>query len=780
MINRMRFIFGLLILSNLFAEKLSLDFSKINSAGNMHRNEPSHIIGIMVQFQEEIIDNPLTSGNGLFLNTLDVDFIAFNDKMRCNNNDHILLDPPPHDRDYFLSQLKAVNNYFANLNKNFNYSVLDEVYTLDNSMSDYAISERHLTYLYIESLQKASNQIDSYMNENNLNIDEVLFVVFHAGLGQDITAGIFDPTVYDIHSAYIDENMISYLEDSGMLDDICIESCWYENKIDRGILLPETLNMIYYDVIEDVLPVTFVSEEDLENIYCDSQSGITGLFSYLLGYAFNFPPMHNTENGFTRIGKFGLMDQGSFNGRGIIPALPNSWTRTTFLDTEVIDITDSVIYNQEYNFNISKRSIDDIVYKIQITENEYFLLENSSNKIEHNNQIMNFNSYVYNNDFYWMDAISSLPEYFHIDENGVLIDVEDYDIAMPGSGILIWHIIEPNFDNLNGINNNIYNKAIHLEEGDGIVNLGYLNPMPGFLNDSIPSGWRNDYWYKNNQTYLDVNNLESNSNILFNNESIPNSNLSTQISSLMSLKINDDISDVMNITVSLDLESNYTIELIDPNLSNIVGNNGDCIYYLGLDDEFYEKCGDIISSIEGTLDVSNYNIDYSIDNTKILFYNNNKILVNNLNYYIDPNDGLLKSELINPVSPVGYFYDYNSYSVVDNISEFFGLGDIDKDGYDEIVEIVDSSIHIKNSNGTYVNGFPISDQFYGYPLIIDLLDIDGLENYPEIICKNHNMISIIDYQGNIYKEFPLFDSKSQLFGIASSDSYSLFNGNRVI
>ncbi len=90
----------------------------------MHRNEPSHIIGIMVQFQEELIDNPLTSGNGLFLNTLDVDFIAFNDKMRCNNNDHILLDRPPHDRDYFLSQLKAVNNYFANLNKNFNYSVL--------------------------------------------------------------------------------------------------------------------------------------------------------------------------------------------------------------------------------------------------------------------------------------------------------------------------------------------------------------------------------------------------------------------------------------------------------------------------------------------------------------------------------------------------------------------------------------------------------------------------------------------------------------------------------
>ena len=28
----------------------------------------------------------------------------------------------------------------------------------------------------------------------------------------------------------------------------------------------------------------------------------------------------------------------------------------------------------------------------------------------------------------------------------------------------------------------------------------------------------------------------------------------------------------------------------------------------------------------------------------------------------------------------------------------------------------------------------------------EINNIDGLENYPEIICKNHNMISIIDYQ----------------------------------
>ena len=61
--------------------------------------------------------------------------------------------------------------------------------------------------------------------------------------------------------------------------------------------------------------------------------------------------MHNTENGLTRIGKFGLMDQGSFNGRGIIPSLPNPWTRINFLSPNLIDITDS-LFISNYNLEL--------------------------------------------------------------------------------------------------------------------------------------------------------------------------------------------------------------------------------------------------------------------------------------------------------------------------------------------------------------------------------------------------------------------------------------------
>ena len=44
--------------------------------------------------------------------------------------------------------------------------------------------------------------------------------------------------------------------------------------------MPETLNQIFYDVIEDLYSPNFVDDDDLENLYCDYQLGMTGLMSY--------------------------------------------------------------------------------------------------------------------------------------------------------------------------------------------------------------------------------------------------------------------------------------------------------------------------------------------------------------------------------------------------------------------------------------------------------------------------------------------------------------------
>ena len=46
-------------------------FNSFSGSSNSNRSELKGLIGIMVEFQEEIQDNPLTSGNGKFINELD-------------------------------------------------------------------------------------------------------------------------------------------------------------------------------------------------------------------------------------------------------------------------------------------------------------------------------------------------------------------------------------------------------------------------------------------------------------------------------------------------------------------------------------------------------------------------------------------------------------------------------------------------------------------------------------------------------------------------------------
>ena len=395
------------------------------STSSRNFSELKGVIGIMVQFPEENPDNPLTSGNGQFILSdvciledcldsnnlqegidyvehngidgfqgIDVGFIDNEDIDRCSET---LLDPPPHNAAYFTSQLAAVKNYFYSIsdgNIDFDYQMIPIVYEVQNDMESYAYSEDDITRLYLDTVYEAEDDIVQIVDFNNWSSDDFIIVVFHAGLGQELGAPYFDPTIFDIHSAYIEEDMIDSMDGQYHYSDCENGQCTLGPYIiNNGILLPETLNMIYYDVIEDYASVSFVDDEDLENIYCDYQTGMTGEFANLLGYRLGFPVMHSTGNiqPITRIGKFGLMDYGSFNGQGIIPALPHVWSRIYHPDinTTVIDLTSELFSAPNQSINIPNFTYNsNRVYKIKITDTEYFLIENRSNKIDSLNSIL--------------------------------------------------------------------------------------------------------------------------------------------------------------------------------------------------------------------------------------------------------------------------------------------------------------------------------------------------------------------------------------------------------
>ena len=92
----------------------------------------------------------------------------------------------------------------------------------------------------------------------------------------------------------------------------------------------------------------------------------------LIGYSLDLPVLYNTDDGSAGVGVFGLMDYGSNNGYGVIPSHINPWTK----------IMKGWIDSDSPDFGLV--SIENDIKRIDISENEYVLIENRNNWIQEN------------------------------------------------------------------------------------------------------------------------------------------------------------------------------------------------------------------------------------------------------------------------------------------------------------------------------------------------------------------------------------------------------------
>jgi M6 family metalloprotease-like protein len=799
--------FALLLIGCILSRDLDLIASRwnINSGNNI--TPFTHLIGIMVDFQSDVDSE--TSGEGKFLinQNIDLSYINYTDINRCNEDLELVIDLPPHNAEYFNLQLLSVKNYYNSISNgsiDFATSMLESVYTLDHQMSYYATSDQKIGLLFAEGLEKASNDLEIYINTNETieSINNVLFVVFHAGLGQEASQD-FDPTIYDIRSAYIDSEMLSDTQDG--------EYWINDNNINNGILMPETLNWIFYDVIEDIFPPTFIPNNELENLYCDIQIGMSGLFAHLLGYYFGFPIMSDVDTGDTRIGKFGLMDVGWSNQSGIIPPRPNPWTRTNnnlnvsswsnklnktkdlytnFQNSEHLSINAQIIDNQ----------IDEI-FQIDISSNEYFLIENRSNRFDVEGEYANFSisdiindmnsfdeNYDIDNDSFlhlfdvvqYFSNLNDFNDYdiFEVDPvYNVVTKVKNYDYGLPGSGLLIWHIDEPDISKYNiGINNDLDDKAISLEEGDAVEHIGNPNY---YLFQDFTKGNKSDFWYADNDFYQYVN-YEGYDNqnylgedVFFDNNSIPNTRLKNNINSYLSFEIKDNISDHMEIQINVDSDNIYEMIYLGNNLSVVGNNSNGCVFY-NSENKIYKKCHNQLD-VELTQDDLLYGSINSITaSSRILVdFNNNLYLADSADYYLNEENNVIPID--ESIQPQGY---YDSLTSKMYVSDALSLGDVDQDGFDEELLINNGNIECYNSNETLCQGFPIYGSFLNTPLIVDIMHND---RKPEIICENNGMISIYSNTGEFLLDIPNYsiDQEIQIIPNWSSDKAALVNGNRL-
>jgi len=435
------------------------------------------VCALMVSFQED--DKESTTGNGKFLSEIEGTDCEFY---------HV--DPPPHDRAYFYSQLKAVNNYFQSVSYgNFGidlvqsniYPLASGSYELQQPMSYYypydeqESSEDRLVELFKESIEIAYS-----MDGIDYDIYDII-VVFHAGIGQDFALPFLDPTPEDIPSTFIDSEMIN---NSIGQDGITVGTA----NIDKGILLPETQNHLNYEISNAM----FSGESDP----CDYQYGLNGTLALMIGFAVGLPPLWDIETGESRIGVFGLMDQGSNNGRGLVPSPPDPWTRI-YAGWE-----SPIVIRHNTQISLPKISQDNII-RIDINDSEYFLIENRVNYFRKGVSLDSIRYKAWKESDSYPSFIKSLIDSVNIetDSNRVLTSIPNYDIGLPGSGLLIWHIDETIiYAGLNdySVNSNLSRLGVDLEEADGAQDIGF--PSIFMFNDPT-AGYFGDAWFKGNSQY---------------------------------------------------------------------------------------------------------------------------------------------------------------------------------------------------------------------------------------------------------------------------------------
>ena len=759
----------------------------LKSFNSNNQTSAVHIVAFMVDFQED--DDPRTTGNGKFLNNVSDLYINYYDSdiSKCNE---FLIDRPPHNKTYFEDQIKAVRNYYSNVSRNnidIDFHIISEnPFTVDNSMayysefSDYDNPEEGIVRLFSDGLDKAQNSIEEYLGLEDLSANDVLFVMFHAGVGEDYGfSNYLDPANYDIRSAYIDQGMLSFIP----------EDSWMEqNNINKGILLPESLNLIYYDTIEDIYGS--VGEDAL----CDVQIGMTGLFTYLLGYEFGLPEMFDIDSGDSGIGVFGLMDVGSFNGRGIIPSPPEGWTRQKMgWDTFLEDGTE---FFQRY-LKYGDATSTSYPRKININQSEYYLLETVSNRIFLNYSIPDiiyadsigvfgipdsinslFGKLVYldqlndknpynpnENIAYETDIISysnecSLDSRITINpDTGVILCIGNYDYGLPGSGMLIWHINENNEDN---INNDINNRTVSLVEADGAQDIGFPNnAWP--LDPSV--GWKYDLWFDDNGGYYNAN--PNQQSIDFNSNTVPSTKDANGASSYIAMENfkSETLDDMYYMQFSLYTENNLFSEDL------LLDSYNQPIEIFGAGEDGNQ--GSYIITSQGVFSSTSFD--------PINISNEGFIIIEDGVFYTCKTDEYYEDEgckALDGYIPKGNFYDTNL------LPEYFrdisllnlAIGDIDQDGIDEIIESTNSQINCYNPNQTMCDGFPVYGNFHQNILIANILD----ESYPQIISRTNESIYIISKSGEIRHKISSQHS-SNLYIVPNWDNkFGLVDGHRVL
>ena len=380
-----------------------------------------------------------------------------------------------HDKEYFERLLFHMTSLFDDASHGQyvlteeNYTVWENIITVSQEMGYYGDDDLSLERV-CELVQEVVEIADDQLDYNDYDA----IMIIHAGAGQES----------DINSTNLEELFSTFLTRRSLQAGIDPENDDFPGiGTDDNIILKEFV----------IMPET---EWQPDFIIGDPVYGLLGVICHQFGHQIGLPTLfdNDSDNGSSAgIGSFGLMGTGVWNANGFVPPLPCAWSRY-FLDWEddnIIELNSS-FENMPLTFPTANDEVTPKLYKINISDKEYFLLENRQQNPD-GSMLSGEPSFTFEllpegqQDVYPPGHPNEGQPKFNFMEN--TYKGCEWDFYLPGlggpdspvidgSGMLIWHIdeniIDANFDpdfESNSINADASHKGIDLEEADGIQHL---------------------------------------------------------------------------------------------------------------------------------------------------------------------------------------------------------------------------------------------------------------------------------------------------------------------
>ena len=396
-----------------------------------------------------------------------------------------LVDPTPHNRDYFDSHMRGMRNYFyyqscgrLEIVWDIIPEGLDDSYKLSD-IADYGPGTietwtiERLVRFFRESIEEADRSLSSQGYPTRFG-DYDAIILAHAGA--NLQSDIDYDTPNDIPSFFArlgDEDRFTV--DGG------------ETVIVDGSVVPEIASQDGYF------------------------SGIAGVLFHEFGHQLGLPDLYNTNSGWPAVGIWDLMDSGGMVGdyiedeqgrvnfvEGFLPAGLSAWSKI-FLGWAHVDTVTT------FENDIALPAVEKCpprVVRVEASSDEYFLLENRAAELDDlPTLLVTDDTGVITGVANCLNCQTGMPEvpvYELINGYDMLLPLESDTLTYySGPGIIVWHIdeglIEERWEE--NLVNSLSPFGISVVEASGTVDLG--DPYAYFW-----LGWYDDAYYFGNNTTL--------------------------------------------------------------------------------------------------------------------------------------------------------------------------------------------------------------------------------------------------------------------------------------